>query len=251
MTVNIALTSYPKRIGNCARVIETILGNTVLPDRIYLTLSHLEFPHYERDLPADLYKLVMTSNRVILNWVEENRKSFKKVFPILPYLEDDDVVITVDDDTLIPQDFVESRMADFKFSGCDFPISSNLSKTINIDSLVVSCYSLFQKRMLKGYDRLLCDAVYNTCNDDRTYLYLCYLNGFKVLPCTKYCVGKSNGKVKVLETAPHGNYKYVAGAAYDKAVESAFSRLSGGKKIGECFNLFNIQKEEPRDIDEY
>ena len=53
-TINICMTSYPKRIGNCAKVIDSILENTVLPDRIYLTLSHLEFPDGEKNLPDDL-----------------------------------------------------------------------------------------------------------------------------------------------------------------------------------------------------
>ena len=50
-TINICMTSYPKRIGNCVKVINSILENTVLPDRIYLTLSHLEFPNWEKDIP--------------------------------------------------------------------------------------------------------------------------------------------------------------------------------------------------------
>ena len=109
-TINIALTSYPKRINNCVRVINSVLDNTVKPDRIYLTLSHKEFPDWEQSLPNDLYRLIMTSNKVILNWVEENTKSMKKVFPILPYLEDEDIIIDIDDDMLLPNDFIESRM---------------------------------------------------------------------------------------------------------------------------------------------
>lgn len=115
----------------------------MLPDRIYLTLSSLEFPKYEQDIPKELYKIVVTSNRVILNWVDTNYKSFKKVFPILPYLEDDDIIIDIDDDMLLPKDFIESRMKDFRDNGCEHPISSNLCKTMNIDSLVMSAYSLF------------------------------------------------------------------------------------------------------------
>ena len=85
----------------------------------------------------------MTSNRVILNWVEDNYKSMKKLFPVLPYLEDEDVIIDIDDDMILPKDFIESRVKDFKEYGCKYPITSNLSKTMNIDSLVVSAYSLF------------------------------------------------------------------------------------------------------------
>ena len=190
-TINIALTSYPKRIKNCVAVINSVLENTVLPDRIYLTLSHLEFPNWEESLPADLYKLIMTSNRVVLNWVEENNKSMKKVFPILPYLEDDDIIMDIDDDMKLPRDFIESRMADFHANNDEHPITSNLSQSINLDNLIMSCYSLFQKRMLNGHEKFVTDAVIKTYNDDRTYLYLCHMNGYKLMPCTKYCVGKS------------------------------------------------------------
>ena len=125
-TINIALTSYPKRITNCVSVINSVLENTVPPDRLYLTLSHLEFPNWEEDLPKDLYKLVMTSNKVVLNWVEDNTKSMKKVFPILQFLEDDDIVIPIDDDMLLPKDFIEARMKDFHDNWDKHPISSNL-----------------------------------------------------------------------------------------------------------------------------
>ena len=53
-TINIAITSYPARIKNCAAVINSILDNTVQPDRIYLTLSHKEFPNWEQSLPKEL-----------------------------------------------------------------------------------------------------------------------------------------------------------------------------------------------------
>lgn len=186
-TINIALTSYPKRIGNCVSVINSVLENTVLPDRIYLTLSHLEFPNWEEDLPKDLYKLVMTSNRVILNWVEENTKSFKKVFPILQYLDDDDIIIMIDDDMLLPKDFIEARMKDFHANNDEHPITSNLCKTINMDNMVFTVYSLIQKKMFNGWEKLNVPLVLNTCNDDRTYLYLCQLNGYRLVPCTRYC----------------------------------------------------------------
>ena len=93
----------------------------------------------------------MTSNLVILNWVEENNKSFKKVFPILPYLEEDDIIIDIDDDMLLPSDFIEARMKDFNDNNREYPITSNQYKTINMDNYVMSCYSLFTKKMLNGY----------------------------------------------------------------------------------------------------
>lgn len=134
MTINIALTSYPKRITNCVSVINSVLDNTIPPDRVYLTLSHLEFPDYERSLPQDLFRLIMLSNKVVLNWVEDNTKSMKKVFPILPYLEDDDIIIDIDDDMLIPKDFIAARLQDFQANGSAHPITSNLCRSINMDN---------------------------------------------------------------------------------------------------------------------
>lgn len=237
-TINIALTSYPKRITNCVAVINSVLENTVLPDRIYLTLSHLEFPNWEEDLPKDLYKLIMTSNRVILNWVEENTKSMKKVFPILQYLEDDDIIIDIDDDMRLPRDFIESRINDFHANNDEHPITSNLCQSINLDNMVMSCYSLFQKRMLAHWETFVTDRVLNTFNDDRTYLYLCHMNGYKLKPCTKYCVGKSNGIVQPLQLNPHQGYMYLIGPRYDEHVAQVVANLSAGLKICDCFGLF-------------
>lgn len=244
-TINIALTSYPRRIINCAKIISSALENTVVPDRIYLTLSAKEFPKYEQSLPSDLYRLAMTSNKVILNWVDENFKSMKKVFPILPYLEDDDIIIDIDDDMILPKDFIESRMKDFKDNGCEHPISSNLCKTMNIDSLVMSAYSLFTKRMLSGYERLVTDTVLNTFNDDRTYLYLFHLNGYTLKPCTKWCVGAATGSnIQKLNLNPSSGYQYKVGQNYDNAVAQVVADLCEGKSIGECFGWFKTHEQK-------
>lgn len=242
MTVNIALTSYPRRITNCVPVINSVLENTLVPDRIYLTLSHLEFPNYEQSLPHDLYRLIMTSNKVILNWVEDNYKSMKKLFPVLPYLEDEDVIIDIDDDMILPKDFIESRVRDFKDYGCKYPITSNLSQTMTIDSLVMSAYSLMQKKMLNGYEKFITQEILNTFNDDRTYLYLCHMNGYKLKPCTKYSINKING-IQQLDIAPHSGYSYVVGHRYDEIANVVVNQLSNGRSINECFNLFNEKPE--------
>lgn len=251
-TINIAITSYPERIKNCVPVINSVLENSLLPDRIYLTLSHKEFPNWEQSLPKELYHLVMTSNKVILNWVEENTKSMKKVFPILPYLDDEDIIIDMDDDMLLPRDFIASRMKDFDDNNREHPITSNQSKTINMDNYVMSCGSLFQKKMLNGYEKFVTKEILGTCNDDRTYLYLCHLNGYLLVPCTKYCIGKNNPRgIVPLEIAPHGNYQYDIGQKYDDIAAPIISRLSVGKCIYECFGLFKpdkvAQKVEKKD----
>lgn len=116
---------------------------------------------------------------------------------------------------------------------------------MNLDNLVVSCYSLFQKRMLNGHERLLTDVVLNTFNDDRTYLYLCHLNGYVLKPCTKWCYTTGDGRgVSRLPAAPRSDYQYKSGAQYDSAVAQVVADLCDGRSIGECFGWFRKHCQE-------
>lgn len=91
--------------------------------------------------------------------------------------------------------------------------------------------------MLNGYDKFVTKEILNTFNDDRTYLYLCHLNGYKLKPCTKYSVNAcGNSPLKV---APRSDYKYCVGQKYDDVASNVVKRLSGGLDINKCFNLFN------------
>lgn len=100
--VVVTMTSWPKRIQNCKTIIESILNNTVKPDIVFLNLSIEEFPNLYDDLPRDLVNLCQTNPIVKLNWVDgPNTKPWKKVFPILKFLNDDDLIIMVDDDCVI------------------------------------------------------------------------------------------------------------------------------------------------------
>lgn len=105
--VVVAMTSWKKRIGNCVYVINCLLKNTHKPDIVFLSLSTEEFPNLLDDLPQDLVKLCMSNPNVKLNWVTgKNTKSMKKVYPILPYLEDEDMIVLCDDDFDIPENFI-------------------------------------------------------------------------------------------------------------------------------------------------
>ena len=147
----------------------------------------------------------MSNQRVKLNWVlGPNTKTMKKVFPILPYLKDDDIIIYVDDDIIFPRGFVESRIGDFKNSGCKFAISGN-TRSKNVYSVFKqmtgiqfngksSATSLVTKRMLNGYQVLASNPdVYQRGADDSLYTSLCVLNGFQYIPCSDYAV---SGKCK-------------------------------------------------------
>ena len=108
MTINIALTSYPRRITNCVKVMGSVLDNSVKPDRVYLTLSHKDFSKYEQDIPEDLYKLVMTSNKVILNWIKGKCDMSSAIKSISSYLQSDDIIIPIDG--VISKNYIQTFM---------------------------------------------------------------------------------------------------------------------------------------------
>ena len=75
----VCMTSWVKRIKNVKVVVESIMKNTLQPDRLYLSLSTEEFPNREIDLPKDLVNYFNSDGRLIINWVEgENTKCMKK-----------------------------------------------------------------------------------------------------------------------------------------------------------------------------
>ena len=72
----------------------------------------------------------MKNPKVKINWVDgPNTKTMKKVFPILKYLDDEDVIIYTDDDVVFPKVLIESRISDFL--NISRPVTGRKFKTYN------------------------------------------------------------------------------------------------------------------------
>ena len=187
------MTSWTKRIQNCSYVINSILKNTVKPDTIFLNLSVEEFPNKWNDLPYELIDLSQKNPIFKINWVDgTNTKSMKKVFPILQYIEDDDIIIIVDDDLDIPINFIQIRLTEFREHWFRFPISGGTNPKYHLNlPLYNTRYnsltptSIFTKKMLCGYEKLWCNELVNTYNDDTIHTMLCLSNGYYPIP-SKY-----------------------------------------------------------------
>lgn len=232
----VTLTSWVKRISNVRKVVESIMGNTVKPDRVYLNLSSSEFKGIE--LPNDLVEYFNSDKRLVINWVDgENTKSMKKVFPILKYLKDEDIIIDADDDILFPKDLIESRLKDFDKYGGKFPITSNPRTSVGFGGKmkVVSAISLFQKKMLKNWDKFVTNRILKTYNDDRTYLYLFWLNGYENRSCSKWNVQQLIDKYDMhLKNGMKENKINIVGGRYDKIVMEEM-----GMNVDKMFGLYN------------
>lgn len=235
----VSITSWVKRIGYVKKVIESIMGNTIQPDRVYLNLSKSEFVNIE--LPKDLVSYFESDERLIINWVDgENTKTMKKVFPILQYLNDDDIIITADDDIIFPNDLIESRIKDFNAFDRKYSITSNkCSIGIFRNMNVASAISLYTKRMLKNWDRYVNDDIIKTYNDDRTYVYILWLSGFLNKPCSKYDVKEllKYYSLSLTETSMSARKQVIVAKNYDVVANKRMKDITS-KNILDTFGLF-------------
>ena len=167
-----ALTSYPLRIGNCTKVVSSALDSTLRPDIVFLSLSQSEFPGRENDLSSDLVELKRRNPEFRINWVPgENTKTMKKVFPVLKYLDDDDVIMTMDDDRILDRRLLQSRYEDFERIGRRAAVTARRD--------VMCSNNMFTKGMMNGFDLFWTDDIIRTYHDDQYYTKILYLNGYK------------------------------------------------------------------------
>lgn len=112
MKVIVSFTSYPMRIGMVHQVVESLLAQTRRADAVLLYLSRDEFPHGKADLSDELREMDGKHGFQII-WVEGNLKSHKKYYYALQEYRDD-VVITVDDDTIYDRSMIDDLMKGFQ-----------------------------------------------------------------------------------------------------------------------------------------
>lgn len=130
-----------------------------------------------------------------LNWVDgPNRKTMKKLFPILDLVDDDDVIIVTDDDVLFNnKDIIGTWRADFLRNGGSCAIVGNNYKAGGFDDkMYMVCGDLIcSKRMLDHREPFMIDEILGTYHDDRFYISLFWLNGIRTIPASRFLIGKS------------------------------------------------------------
>lgn len=104
--VIVSLTSYPVRIPDLWKVIETILRQTVKPDKIILYLTKSQIGSVDK-LPISLLNLQKRGLEIEL--LEEEIRSHTKYFGAFKQYPDD-IVITVDDDLFYRTDLIANLL---------------------------------------------------------------------------------------------------------------------------------------------
>ncbi|WP_062077803.1 hypothetical protein [Demequina globuliformis] len=101
--VTVALTSFPARIHDVWVTLESLRRQSVRARRVCLVLAEEEFP--SRRLPASV-----TEAGVDVVWVNGNARSYKKLIPVVHAIPDS-TIVTVDDDTIYPSQWLASLVA--------------------------------------------------------------------------------------------------------------------------------------------
>lgn len=229
----VTMTSWPKRINNVVKVLDSILRNTLSPDRVYLNLCTEEFPNRNADLPLVLTMFINVNPKVIINWVDgPNTKTFKKIVPILRYLNDDDIIISADDDFTFPNDLIVSRLTDFKIYKGKHPITPNTSNLSSTSGARIKYYmspsSLFTKRMLAGWEKWYTPELIDMHQDDRVNTYVIYSNGYGFMPATKYTLSTLTSKFNISNNDMYALSKMTKYNATSISIEKALARKLSG-----------------------
>ena len=106
--VIVSLTSYGERIYDVCLAIESIMQGTMLPNRIVLWLSEVEFK--DKTLPITLQN---QKRRGLEIRYTADIKSYKKLIPSLKEFPES-VIITIDDDAMYNYDFVENLVNSYR-----------------------------------------------------------------------------------------------------------------------------------------
>jgi len=129
----ISLTTFPARIDSVWITIETLLRQTVKPEKIILWLANSQFESKDK-LPNNLLNLEKRGLEIKLC---DDLRSHKKYYYTMKN-HPNHIIITVDDDMFYPESLVESLLSTHK----KFPntICCNLAHLITVENGVINKY---------------------------------------------------------------------------------------------------------------
>ena len=106
----VSLTSYPARIGTVNQTIESLLKQSLKPDKLILWLAPEQFPNKETDLPQEL--LDLQDQGLTIGWYHDIG-SYKKLIPTLRKYPDA-IIVTADDDNIYERDWLKKLVEGYQ-----------------------------------------------------------------------------------------------------------------------------------------
>lgn len=203
--VYISLTSIFNNQDILIQTLQSIMKQTILPDKIYLYLSEepyiLDTGFKDKKITnSKLLKYINDNSIIDIKWVK-NIGSYRKLLPLLKDKWDEDcIIITIDDDTIYDNNLIENLINDYHKHKCVIGyrgFTPSFDKLENFDYLKhlelqhLSLYNFFTGKggilykpqfFHKTHDLIFNDKIYlNTCptGDDIWFYIVRMLNNVK------------------------------------------------------------------------
>ena len=186
-TLIVSFTSWKKRIQYCKHVVDLMMKQTTLPDKIILNLSEEEFPNKYNDLPAELIQEETHNTLFEIYWVKENTTVWKKIIPTMNRFPQA-LVFSIDDDIEYPDNYISEMYNTYcENNKCypvvayEFMINDNLCHS---GPFTLTSKKFYNDLLNKIYDEL----IYPTINErkwqsDIVYYKVTNALGYKYIKC--------------------------------------------------------------------
>lgn len=140
----VSLTTYPKRFDVVFLTIESLLNQTIKPDKIILWLSRKEID--EDSVPKKIKKL---QNRgLTIKFTSTNLKSYEKLIYAIDTYKNS-LIITIDDDTIYPRYFIAELLNTYKkYPNCIIAYRCSFIK--KLDDTKLAPYLSWENIKIKG-----------------------------------------------------------------------------------------------------
>lgn len=166
----ISLTTYSRRFNNIPAVLDSIYGQTLLPDKVVLNLA------IDETIPETVQSYI-SDHHIEVNRVPDT-KVYKKLIPTLRKYND--CIITIDDDFLYPENMIEDFM-NIHEKYPHNPISGNRIVFFG-RQCHCGCASLVKREFFGDYLDLIDNEVIKNCpSDDIVYTYFINKAGFSYI----------------------------------------------------------------------
>lgn len=143
--VIVSFTSFPARIADVWKVVESLKRQNVQPEKIILWLSELQFPNHN-SIPNSLWE--REDDLFEIRMVKEDIRSHKKFFYVMNEFPNH-TFITCDDDIYYDPDMIRRLVeTSAKYPGC---VIANVSLKITYDNHGIVLPYLQWNRMPKPY----------------------------------------------------------------------------------------------------
>lgn len=201
--VTVSLTSYPARIPYVHIAIKSLMVQSYKPDRIILWLAQEQFP--TKELPKELTELEKYGLEII--WMHDIYGHKKYFYPLINQ-EDNEVVITFDDDIIYSKNAIKRLMKTHKkHPGCvvcergqtfdeQFEMNPGLWRVISSVGVKKPTYSMNPS---PGGGCLIPKGAFHVDatneekiralaykNDDLWYMFMCAENKTRMIKTRKY-----------------------------------------------------------------